>query len=79
MRGCHPTNLTVGGSALSTTPACARLEGGARYCSCHSHLCNAHLHDYSELRVKRLVPGRNAFQFPFQVFDCEHTIRQPVI
>ena len=70
VRSCFPTNRTLHGKVITASPSCEAFQlnsTSVKYCTCDSDLCNGHLYDYRDIRVKRdktEVP--NDFMFPFE-------------
>ena len=78
MRGCHPANSTLHGHPVTDQPSCQSFQLGSssvKYCTCNSDLCNAHLYDYSDIRVKRdKTRFTGHFMFPFEERTDGHTL-----
>ena len=70
VRGCFPINKKLHGKEITSSPSCETFQlnsTSVKYCTCNSDLCNGHLYDYQDIRVKRdktQVP--DDFMFPFE-------------
>ena len=81
IRGCFPANLTLHQKKIPKSPSCTRLQlntSRVEFCACDSDLCNGHLYDYRDIRVKRHRFAEH-FMFPFtsQLERAGHSLSAP--
>ena len=69
VRGCQAVNSSLHGHLITDSPSCTSFllkSSSVSYCTCDSDLCNGHLYDYTDIRVKRdKTRVEQNFMFPF--------------